>query len=134
MFRRLDDKILVAGQILPADVAAAAAEGVTMIINNRPDFEQPGQPTGAAIEAAANEQGLAYRHIPVGRGFSPEQVAAMAEAMSASDGKVLAYCAAGTRSTYLWALARAQAGDDAEEIVAKATAAGVDLTPLRPYL
>ena len=53
MAHRLDDKTLVAGQIGPADVPAFKAEGVTMIINNRPDGEDAGQPTSAEIEAAA---------------------------------------------------------------------------------
>jgi uncharacterized protein (TIGR01244 family) len=134
MFRQLDDHMLVSGQIAPADVAEAAAQGVTMIVNNRPDGEIPGQPTSAQIEAAAAAAGLGYRHIPVAGGFSPPQVEEMADAISASEGKVLAFCASGRRSTYLWALARAQAGDDAEELIGKACAAGYDLTPLRPYL
>jgi len=134
MFRRIDDRVLVAGQIQAADVTAAAAEGVTMIVNNRPDGEQPGQPAGAEIEAAAAALGLAYRSIPVRGGITPEQVASMRDALEAADGKVLAYCAAGTRSTWLWAFARAQAGDNADEIIRKAAVAGFDLTALRGYL
>ncbi|HKT15759.1 MAG TPA: TIGR01244 family sulfur transferase [Allosphingosinicella sp.] len=134
MFRRIDDHMLVAGQIAPEQVAAAAAEGVTLIVNNRPDDEQPGQPAGAAIEAAAAAAGIGYRHIPVAGGFAPAQVEAMAEALASTDGKVLAFCASGTRSTYLWGLARARAGDDADEIVGKAAAAGYDLGPLRQFL
>ncbi|MFN3287693.1 MAG: beta-lactamase hydrolase domain-containing protein, partial [Sphingomonadaceae bacterium] len=34
-------------QISPADVAALAAQGVRMVINNRPDGESPGQPAAA---------------------------------------------------------------------------------------
>ena len=49
MAHRLDDKTLVAGQIGPADVPALKAEGVTMIINNRPDGEDADQPTSAEI-------------------------------------------------------------------------------------
>ena len=134
MFRQIDDHMLVAGQIAPEQVAAAAAEGVTLIVNNRPDDEQPGQPAGAAIEAAAAAAGIGYRHIPVAGGFAPAQVEAMAEALASTDGKVLAFCASGTRSTYLWGLARARAGDDADEIVGKAAAAGYDLGPLRQFL
>ena len=134
MFRQLDDHMLVSGQIAPEDVAEAAAQGVTMIVNNRPDGEIPGQPTSAQIESAAAAAGLGYRHIPIAGGFSPAQVEEMADALAASEGKVLAFCGSGRRSSYIWALARAQAGDDAEEIVGKAAAAGYDLTPLREYL
>lgn len=134
MFRQLDDRTLVAGQLQPEDIAAAAAEGVAMIVNNRPDGEEPGQPASAAIEAAAREAGLGYRHIPVAGGFSQPQVEAMAEAIDACDGALLAFCRSGTRSTYLWALARAQAGDGAEEIEGKASQAGYDLAPIRGFL
>ena len=134
MFRRIDAHMLVAGQLMPEDIAEAAEQGVTMIVNNRPDGEQPGQPAGSEIEAAAQAAGIEYRHIPVQGGLSPDQVQAMAEAIEATKGTMLAFCASGTRSTYLWALARAQGGEDAEAIVAKAAGAGYDLTPLRPYL
>src|SRR5689334_12739395 len=106
MFRQLDDKVLVSPQIAPEQVAEAATLGVTMIVNNRPDGEDPDQPPGSAIAAAAQAAGIAYRHIPVAGGFSPSQVQEMADALAASEGKVLAFCRSGTRSSYLWALAR----------------------------
>ena len=106
--QRLDDRVFVAGQIGPEDMAEIAALGVTMIVNNRPDGEEPGQPTGAEIEAAARAAGLDYRHIPVAGGIAPEQIEAMAEALDEAEGTLLAFCRSGTRSTYLWALARAR--------------------------
>jgi len=135
MFRTLDDTISVFGQIEPDDVAAAKAQGFAMIINNRPDDEQPGQPAGAAIEAAARAAGLDYVAIPVDHsGFSERQVAAMADALQKAPGPVLAFCRSGTRSTFLWALARHSLGDDGEALVAKAAGAGYDLSALRPIL
>lgn len=132
----LDDKVAVAPQIVFADIAEAAAQGVRLIVNNRPDDEEPGQPPGAEIEAAARAAGVEYRHIPVSLpGLSQEQVSAMGEALEAAgDGKVLAFCRSGTRSTYLWALARSEAGEDGEAIMAKAVAAGYDLSPLAAHL
>ncbi len=133
MTGRLEDRIWVAGQIGPEDVAAAAKDGVTLIVNNRPDGEEPGQPAGAEIEAAARAAGLGYRHIPVGGPIRPDQVAAMAEALDiAAEGKLLAFCKSGTRSTYLWALARRSQGADGEGLIDRAAQAGYDLSPLRP--
>ncbi|TMJ15530.1 MAG: TIGR01244 family phosphatase [Alphaproteobacteria bacterium] len=131
--RRLDEKVWVAGQIAPEAVAELPGLGVTMVVNNRPDGEEPGQPASAEIEAAAKAAGLGYRHIPIAGGLSEGDVAAMGQALDAGGG-VLAFCRSGTRSTYLWALARARAGDDAETIVGKAEAAGYDLRPILPYL
>lgn len=131
-FLELEEGVLVSGQIAPQDVAEAARRGIVSIINNRPDGEAPDQPEGAEIEAAARAAGLAYAHIPVAGGFSEDQVAAMAEALA--KGPALAFCKSGTRSTYLWALARAGGGADGETLIAAARAAGYDLGPLRPYL
>jgi uncharacterized protein (TIGR01244 family) len=135
MFRTLDPSISVFGQIEPADVAEAKALGFTTIVNNRPDDEQPGQVSGAEIEAAAQAAGLGYVAIPVDHsGFAEWQVGAMAEALEAAPGPVLAFCRSGTRSTFLWALARNRLGDEGEELIAKAANAGYDLGPIRPVL
>lgn len=133
--RTLDESTIVGGQVFPSDMEALKAAGVTMVVNNRPDDEEPGQAGSAEIEAAARAAGFGYRHIPVGHsGLSANQVQAMAEAIDAAGGRMFAFCRSGTRSTYLWALARAGKGDGAEELVSKAAAAGYDLTPIRPYL
>ena len=134
MFRTIDETLQVAGQITPADVAAAAAQGIRTIINNRPDGEQPGQPTSAEIEAAATAAGLGYAHIPVDHsGFSMEQVEAMTAAL-AQPAPALAFCRSGTRSAFLWSLARGLAGDEPTEIAAKAANAGYDVSPLMPMI
>ncbi|NIJ07629.1 uncharacterized protein (TIGR01244 family) [Sphingomonas vulcanisoli] len=135
MFRKLDDMISVAGQITPADVADAAAQGFTTIINNRPEGESPDQPRGAEIAAAAASAGLGYTAIPVDHsGFNQGQIDAMAAALQQAPGPVLAFCRSGTRSTYLWALASAKTGAPADELVEKAAAQGYDLSPLRSML
>ncbi len=131
---RLDSTTLVSGQIAPEDMAMIAALGVTMIVNNRPDAEEPGQPKSAEIEAAARSAGLGYRHIPIAGGFSAPQVSAMTEALEAAEGEVLAFCKSGTRSTYLWALARSSRGAGADELIGQAGEAGYDLSPLRSLL
>ncbi|WP_298090524.1 TIGR01244 family sulfur transferase [uncultured Sphingomonas sp.] len=135
MIRVLNESVAVAPQIAPEDVAAIKAAGYVAIVNNRPDGEQPGQPTGDAIRAAAEDHGLAYTAIPVGQGgFSHEMVDEMAAALVAADGPVLAYCRSGTRSCNLWALAAAKAGRNPELLVRQAEDAGYDLSGLKPTL
>jgi uncharacterized protein (TIGR01244 family) len=135
MLKRIDDSTIVAGQIYPEEVPGLAAVGVKMIVNNRPDGEEPGQPAAAQIEAAAQAAGLGYRHIPVGPGgLSSDLVTEMAEAIDASEGTLLAFCRSGTRSTYLWALARSHQGADGDALIEKAAAAGYDLSPLARFL
>lgn len=136
MFRKLTDRILVSPQITLDQVAQAKADGVTIIVNNRPDDEEPGQVNGAEIEAAAKAAGIAYVAVPVAHGgFSPWQLDGMAGALEqAGAGKMLAYCRSGTRSTLLWALTRARAGDNADVLAAQAAAAGYDITPVRQIM
>lgn len=135
MFRTIDPSFLAASQIEPEDVATAAAQGVTTIVNNRPDGEEPSAPQGDAIAAAAAAHGLAYVAIPITHsGFSHAQIDALAAAIEATPGPILAYCRSGTRSTNLWALTRARMGDDVQTLCDKAAAQGYDLSGLRPML
>lgn len=134
-FRRLSPQMLASPQIDLADLSQAQALGVTLIVNNRPEGESDDQTPGPAIEAAAHEAGIGYLHIPVTHaGFSHPQVIALAEALKATDGPVLGYCRSGTRSTLLWALARASLGDRPEALAAAAANAGYDLGPVRPAM
>ncbi|EZP56131.1 MULTISPECIES: TIGR01244 family sulfur transferase [Sphingomonas] len=133
--RTINDRISVAPQITADDMAAIKAAGFVAIVNNRPDDEEGGQPAGDAIRAAAEAAGLAYSAIPVTHaGFSHPQIDAMAAALTAADGPVLAYCRSGTRSCNLWALAAAKAGRDPALLVAQARGAGYDLGAMRPTL
>lgn len=132
MFRKLSETVHASPQIDIAAVADAAAMGVTTIINNRPEGESGDQTPGPEIEAAAKAAGLGYVEIPVtNAGFSQGQVDAMVAALEQAPGQVLAYCRSGTRSTLLWALARAKMGDKPEDIAAAAAAAGYDISPVR---
>jgi uncharacterized protein (TIGR01244 family) len=132
----------VSPQISPADVSVAASNGVTLIINNRPDGEMIGQPKSADIAAAAEAAGIAYAYIPVDHktGVTPEHIAAferaMAEAKSASgeDGKTLAFCRSGMRSILVRSHAAASEGEPVTEIISEAAAAGYDISGHAPAL
>lgn len=135
MQRALDSQILVSGQIGPDDMASLSAAGVTMIVNNRPDHEDAGQPTGAEIEAAAKAHGLAYRHIPIWRGLGPADVQDMCDAIDeAGDGKLLAYCRSGNRSALASALARRERGMERAEVEKRLADVGVDPAPIQHLL
>lgn len=136
MFRTIDTRFLAAPQIAAEDVAIAIDLGVRLIIDNRPDGEEPSAAQSEEIAAACAAQGVAFVYIPISHtGFSHPQIDAMRAALDgAGDGVVLAYCRSGTRSTNLWALAEAKAGRDPEAICAKAAAGGYDLGGIRPKL
>ncbi len=129
-FIRVTDNFSVAPQIAVEDVAKAAAEGYTLLINNRPDGEAPGQPTHEEIQAAATAIRLYCAHIPVIGAPTPRQAEALQEAMAAN-ARVLAFCRSGTRSINTWALGEAMSGSRSlVEIAELAAAAGYDLSPL----
>ncbi len=135
MAHRLDDKTLIDGQIVPADIEALKGEGVTMIVNNRPDGEDDGQPTSAEIEAAARDAGIDYRHVPIARGMGPADVEAMRGAMNdARDGRLFAYCRTGNRSALAWAVAKSEDGTSRADLEKCVGEAGFNLGPVSHLL
>ena len=132
--RQITPDYFVSPQLDPADMAEAAAAGITTIICNRPDSEVPVDLQADALEAAAREAGLAFHRVPLThQTMTPDNIARHAGLVAAADGKVLAYCASGTRSTVAWSLANAQTlGVDT--VLAAARAGGYDLENLRPTL
>ena len=132
MFRKLSDTVFASPQIGLAEVTEAAAQGIALIVNNRPEGESDDQTPGPEIEAAARAAGMGYVAIPVTHaGFSEAQVTALAKALEEAPGPVLAYCRSGTRSTLLWAMAEASRGKNPAVLAAQAAQAGYDIAPVR---
>jgi uncharacterized protein (TIGR01244 family) len=128
-FRRVTDEFTTAPQISVADVAEAARQGFKTVINNRPDGEDPAQPSAAQIEAAAKAAGLAYFHIPVRGGPTPDQVEQTKAILAEAETPVLAFCRSGTRSIVTWSLSQAEIGERTPaELVGLGRAAGYDLS------
>jgi len=135
MIRQLDDKVMVSGQVAPHEVAGLAQQGVTMLVNNRPDGEEPGQPPASEIEEAAAAAGIGYRFVPIIRGIGPADVEEMQGAMrEAGDGKLLAFCRSGTRSALAIALAKREEGASLEEVVQELNQSGFDHGPIAHLL
>lgn len=97
--------LAVSGQIRPEDVATLKGDGIKQIINNRPDGEEPDQPSSAAIAKAAADAGLDYAYVPIAKtGPTQRDAVEFARALHASDGTTLAYCRTGNRSEATWRL------------------------------
>lgn len=127
--RQVTEDFAVAPQISPDDMAEAAKMGFVLVINNRPDGEVPDQPDSAVMAAAAKAAGLAYVHIPVRGGPTPDQVEAVAEAVADAKGPVLAFCRSGTRSIVTWSLGQAASGArPRDELIKLGAGAGYDLS------
>ncbi len=125
--RRLAPDFAVSPQLRPEDMADLAASGVRTVINNRPDGEEPGQPTSAEMERAARAAGMDYVAIPFTGRPGEAEIGATSKAIEAADGPVLAFCKSGTRSAAAWANAQARQGHTVDEVLDAAASAGYDL-------
>jgi uncharacterized protein (TIGR01244 family) len=135
MIRQLDDTVMVSGQVAPHEVAGLAEQGITVLVNNRPDGEEPGQPLAGDIENAAAAAGIAYHFVPIMRGIGPADIDCMQQALrQAEGGKLLAFCRSGTRSALAIALAKREEGASAEEVVQSLNQAGFDHSPIAHLL
>jgi uncharacterized protein (TIGR01244 family) len=127
--RRVTDSFSVAPQLLPDEIAEAAAQGFRLIINNRPDDEAPDQPPSAVMASAAQAAGLDYLHIPVSGMAAPGQVEAMHAAVKGAAGPVLAFCRSGTRSITTWARGEQEFADRSRtDLIQLTREAGYDLS------
>lgn len=132
--KRLNDELTVSPQMPLDAVDDIAGAGFKTIVCNRPDNEDPGQPSFAEVEAKAKSLGLAAVFLPVASGnVSDADADAFAKVLSEVEKPVFAYCRSGTRCTILWSLA--SAGNlPVEDIVKTAAGAGYDMSPLAPRI
>ena len=115
-FTFLDDSTAVAPQILPDNIPALVDAGFDTVICNRPDMEVPPEASSEALRAACEAAGLTFYSNPLAPGgLTMDAINAQAEAIRSSNGKVLAYCASGTRSALLWAFASAASNTHSPE-------------------
>ena len=106
-YRQISEDYSVSGQITPEEIAAVKEAGFRSVICNRPDDEQPGQPSADSVRLAAEAAGLEFRYIPVISGqLTGQNVADQAAALDELEGPVFAYCRSGARCTNLYGLVR----------------------------
>lgn len=126
---KVDDRLTVSPQIDLADLPTLAAAGYRTVINNRPDGEDPDQPSGAEVAEAAAAAGLAYLSVPLANGaLSPDHIVATQDALASMTGPAVAYCRSGTRSYVLYALATSVTPADLLGKVQDAATKGYDIS------
>lgn len=129
--RPLSSDYAVSPQIEPRDIAAIVEAGFTTVICNRPDSEIPPAIHATAIRRAAEAAGLRFVENPVQPGtLTMQNMSIQADAIKEAEGKVLAYCASGNRSSIVWSFIKApELGVD--QVIAATTAAGYQHEPMR---
>lgn len=124
---KLTDTVAVAGQISADLVADIAAAGYKVLLNNRPDGEESGQPSSAEIAKAAAAAGLEYHYLPItAMNFPGDHLQEMTDLFDDEQRPVFAFCRTGTRCTNLWVLSRES--DEREQAAGHARGIGFDLS------
>lgn len=131
---QITDNYSVAPQLTAADFEEIAKAGYKTVINFRPDGEKPGYLNAEDAEEIAEDNNLAYYHIPVPmNGLSAEHIKSLKQIIAQTDEPVLAHCGTGKRASVVWAFAHANQGD-IDNIISCCANAGHDISPLRPQL
>jgi uncharacterized protein (TIGR01244 family) len=136
-FRQVTPDFSVSGQLSVEDIKRAAAQGYTLVINNRPDGEGgPDQPTSAELEQAAKEAGIDYLYTPFSSGHVTEEAFNQTKMVLAKhEGKTVSFCRSGTRAVTIWAMAQSALGNmHPDEAIKAARGAGYDLGRQRQTL
>ena len=136
MFAQITDTYFVSPQLEVQDLHTAKDLGFVRVICNRPDAEIPVPMQSAALAKVAEDLGLDFKILPiVHSSITPELIEEQKDLIESVEGKVLAYCASGNRSTIVWGLGQAKAGTLApQDIIDRAQAAGYSLEGLRESL
>ena len=136
----LDNNFFIAGQLNAKDFATAQNNDISLIINNRPDGEEIGILPVAEAQQLAEQHNMQYLHLPMANGqpLPEDLIPAMATALAeqeAANGKVLAHCRTGTRSSFLWGMIQIMKGEkSAEQIIQLGAQAGINLAGFAPVL
>ncbi|UZD91678.1 TIGR01244 family sulfur transferase [Cognatishimia activa] len=132
--REITPRYSVSPQIAAEDIPEIVAAGYTCVICNRPDVEIPPSHHATVIEAAAKAAGLDFIVNPLTHEtMTADRLQLQRQTLEGAEGKVLAYCASGTRSTVAWMFGHADTLD-ADTLLNAAAAGGYHLEALRPQL
>jgi len=100
--RKVAADFATTGQITPDQVKSLAEAGYKTIICARPDNEEPGQPSFAAVSDAAKAAGLQTAYIPVSGQIGQGQVIRFRDAWEKMPKPMLGYCRSGARAGSLY--------------------------------
>lgn len=127
---KVTEQFFVSGQIDAETVMHLKDENFHNIVCNRPDNEEPNQPTKKSIKDVCNNNHLDFYDLEVKPGdVDFDKISKTFEIISKKK-KTLAYCRTGTRSITLWAFASCN-NMEVDQILGAVTEAGYDLNHLR---
>lgn len=126
--RMVAEGLFASGQPAPGQWTSIRTQGITTVINLRPDAEMAGRDEAAEVAAA----GMAYRQLDIGgsEDITGENAARIQAWIDEAPGAVLLHCASGNRVGALLAVIAARNGTPPAEALELGRSAG--LTSLEP--
>lgn len=128
--KKVSNNFYVSHQIQPSDIDNLHNEGFNIVICNRPDAEEPNQPSKADISLECQKHNIEFNDLEMKPGDINFATIEDTKKIIDSNQKVFAYCRTGTRSITLWALASCYT-KDINEIMEEVSHAGFDLGHLK---
>ncbi|AWT49929.1 hypothetical protein DLE54_10720 [Psychrobacter sp. YP14] len=99
----MSDSLTIYKQIYPTQCAKLSQMGYRSLINIRPDLETEHQPSSEALSVAAQQEDLAYVHIPFDEErLSRATVVRFAEQYHALPKPIMLFCGSGHRAKLLY--------------------------------
>lgn len=130
----ITDTFSASGELCEQDLKQLHEDGVSTIINVRPDNEAPEQITNAQWNTLCQQYGLQYVFIPVKSGqYSEHDVKQFKDAIDNAQKKVHCFCRTGTRAVHLFALANKDT-DSIKQLQTAITSKGYDLRAISEEL
>jgi len=135
--KHLHENLYVAGQISAQDFEQLAKAGIKIIINNRPDNEEPNQLSAEQASELAKSHDIEYHFLPMSNNqpLTQETVDSFKNIVDSSSDSILAHCRSGMRSTFIWALGQLVSDNiTVDQAIEAATQAGIPLANQRAIL
>jgi uncharacterized protein (TIGR01244 family) len=135
-FTAITEKLSVSEQPNVKGIKLFRDQGFMTLLNNRPENEDPSQPSSEAERQEAERCGLTYAFVPVtSETITEADVRAFQRVLEGSQGPVVAHCKTGTRSLNLYLIGEALNGRmSAEEVVEFGRSRGFDTSSAAAWL
>ena len=126
--RNINAKQYVSGQITIDMMKDISDLGITLIINNRPDYEEEGQASSEELMKKAESLGIKFINIPFAANtLDKEKIINFSNLIKNNEQKALYFCRSGARSSTIWGIASVLYLDkDINEVMNKINNIGYD--------
>lgn len=130
--RNITAKQYVSGQITIDMMEDISNLGITLIINNRPDYEEEGQESSKELMKKAESLGIKFINIPFAANtLDKEKIINFSNLIKNNEQKALYFCRSGARSSTIWGIASVLYLDkDINEVMNKINNIGYDSSVL----